>query len=1224
MSCTVVAPRARDPLRVDGSSTLTRRRVDVLIIGWRHLSDEGGDGTGGAYDLPDPTVDEEASVADRKNAVRVTMRTSDQVRAGDEFATSERAKTDATFDRLDDRVLDPLDSLDLETSGLEIEVTADHVAAILQERAVAATKVYATLDLIGKDLTHFFPKVPEVLPAKIYGRLLNPNGTAAEGVSVRALEPVDDSTTPWPNPAALTDRRGSFALTLPPRPISENGMRLLVTGSNRIVELGIRRADLVAGNGDLGVLPLDQAVEPLPRSAVAQLGDVVVPTSDTDVLENPSEYAVPAPVVTLGDGDCAMSFRSNLGVIDKYRYSLLVRLVAPQLSNRRLGTRVRQEGRKGTTLSASTTGFGKYVGVEDLIGAMTQLGNWEIIERVPIDAPIDVDAFLDLVERDPKRVPKAASLGLGYVVKMHQIWIPTGLSLGDLVYSLPLAPGEQQRIAISDEREILSVREQEAMTAEEYQRYNEAADSSTNAVFRSAFDEAASGGSRMKVNTESGSFGGGLGVGAIFGPIVAGLGIGGGYSDSTTTGSTSSWQNASRDYVSNASQDFHSSLSRQASARREASRTSVRLASASEQRQVVTKVITNHNHNHALTMQYWQVLRHFGVSSVVDDVQLVCFVPLEVVRFLPSSQPRSLPTGTYNRNVLLARYSALLRYHDVIMGRVWRRPEMRHGLRVLQAFAGNPTMTVESSTGSAQDIVDVKITGTFLPCEDIYVTAFSTSGSRIGPVRMSSTSASVAGGLETRAALIQALRTRRTSTFETRSAGLTLPEHIARSDVARLEFSRTFTTFSYRLSLPSSLSFTDILSYLSNTSALDVTLTAADLEREVGGPLVNDPTAKINGTIELLESYNGPGGSETMTAVFPVAARRLAPELSFADLLRIEGVLQHVVQNTVEFSKAVWQSLTPEERAIMLESYTIGVPSGGRAGRNRRRPVAQLRRQHRRGVLRQHGDHAVLHPTRRRRQTRQDVSRGPGGPTPVPPPGVCTCAVVDHLASPRCARRGRARALRVQREDRPDEILELAGLTARRGDGSGDAVDTVRRWEPAGRARRRWCPSCIADRPDGDDQPGPCRTQPGRPGKPADRVDAGDQPAEGHDRDHPTGGADEGPDRDDRGDPQQDDRRSHRPREEGDGRSAEHGRRQEGERPQRHDRWRIGRRRNRRKWRRIQWHRIRRHWDRRGHDAVIGAARRRSSTDTVIAHLDSPPDTTRPRPQDRTEHDDGR
>lgn len=864
-------------------------------------------------------------MAERKDAVRVSLRTSDTAHAFE--AAGEQAGS--RIDRLDDRVLDPLESLDLEASGLTIEVTKEHIAGILQQRAMAATKVYSTLDRIGVDLVEFFPKVPEVLPSKIHGRLLNPNGTAAEGVSVRALEPADDSTTPWPNPETLTDRRGAFALKLPPRPIADDGMRLIVVGDNRIVEVGIRRADLVAGNGDLGVLPLDQVVEPLPRSVIAQLGDVVVPASDGDVLENPSEYAVPAPVVTLGEGDCAMSFRSNLGVIDKYRYSLLVRLVAPQLSNRRLGTRYRQDGRKGTMLSASTTGFGKYIGAEDLIGAMTELGSWEIIERVPIDAPIDVDSFLDLVERDPKRVPKAASLGLGYVVKMHQIWIPTGLSLGDLVYSLPLAPGEQQRIAISDERETLSVREQESMTAQEYQRYNEVADSSTNAVFRSAFDEAASGGSRMKVNTESGSFGGGLGVGAIFGPIVAGLGIGGGYSDSTTTGSTSSWQNASRDYVSNASQDFHSSLSRQASARREASRASVRLASASEHRQVVTKVITNHNHNHALTMQYWQVLRHFGVSSVVDDVQLVCFVPLEIVSFLAPSQPRTLPTGTYSRDVLLSRYGALLRYHDVVMGRVWRRPEMRHGLRVLQAFAGNPTMTVESSSGSAQDIVDVKITGTFLPCEDVYVTAFSTSGARIGPVRMTSTSAAVATGLETRAALIQTLRNRRTSSFELRSAGLALPEHIARSDIARLEFSRSFTTFSYRLSLPSTLSFTDILSYLANTAALDVTLSPADLEREVGGPLVTDPTAKINGTTELLEAYNGPGGSETMPGVFPVAARRLPPELSFADLLRIEAVLQHVVQNTVEFSKSVWQSLTPEERAIMLESYTIGVPAGG-------------------------------------------------------------------------------------------------------------------------------------------------------------------------------------------------------------------------------------------------------------------------------------------------------
>jgi uncharacterized membrane protein YgcG len=35
------------------------------------------------------------------------------------------------------------------------------------------------------------------------------------------------------------------------------------------------------------------------------------------------------------------------------------------------------------------------------------------------------------------------------------------------------------------------------------------------------------------------------------------------------------------------------------------------------------------------------------------------------------------------------------------------------------------------------------------------------------------------------------------------------------------------------------------------------------------------------------------------------------------------------VENTVEYSKAVWQALTAEERAILLERFTIGVPTGG-------------------------------------------------------------------------------------------------------------------------------------------------------------------------------------------------------------------------------------------------------------------------------------------------------
>ncbi len=843
---------------------------------------------------------------------------------------------------LDDTVREPMTSLDLEDLGLEVDITPEQIRSLLEERARATTQVLATVDLISKDLDLFRPQVPTGLPAAVSGTLVNPDGSPAARVRVRALEPSGVATAgnneryslvlPWPNPEALTDARGTFRIALPARPLPDDGLALLVTGGNRAVELQLRRIDLVAGDGTLGVLPLDVVVAPLPRSVLAQLGDVVRPTSDEDVLDNPELFAEPAPVITLGDSDCAVSFRSNSGVIDRFGYSMLVRLVAPTLSGRRLGTRVGREGKR-FLLSASSVGLTRYVPANRLIDAMGTLGSWELVGRVPVESPIDVGAFLDAVQRDPKSVPKAATLGIGYVVKMHQLWIPNGMSLGDLVYSLPLAPGEQQRIAVSDERETLSVREQETLTAEEFQRYQENADSSTNAVFSSAFDESARGGTTMRTRTEAGSVGGGLGIGGFFSGIVAGLGIAGGYSDSTTTGSTSSWQNASRDYVSNASQDFHSSLARAASARRSASRTSVRLATSTERKEVVTKVITNHNHNHALTMQYWQVLRHYRVSSQVDDVQLVCFVPFEVIAFLPTFATRTLPTGSYGRDQLLQRYSQLLRHHDVIESRIWWRSELAHGLRVLRGFAGDPTMTVQSSSGSAQDVVNIELAGTFMPFEDVWVTAISTSGARVGPVLMTGTSAAVATGATTKAGLLDILRTRRSSptASEKRVASMSLPSHVSRSHLARFEFRRAFRPFSYQLTMPSDLSFGDLIAYLNNANRLQVSMAPEELEREISGPLVADPVAEITDvspTIDLIEDFAG-AGLDVMPALMPVAAKRIPPQLSFADLLRIEALLQHVVENTVEYSKAVWQALTAEERAILLERFTIGVPTGG-------------------------------------------------------------------------------------------------------------------------------------------------------------------------------------------------------------------------------------------------------------------------------------------------------
>ena len=305
----------------------------------------------------------------------------------------------------------PFLDLDLEDEGLEVEIAKKQIEALVAERIDSVAAVYKTLDFVERTLKDFFPKVPEILPSTLDGRLLNPDGTAAEFVLVQALAPppVGSGNTKieraWPRRETHTDRRGAFRLSLPPHPVPDDGLKLLVTGGNRATEVIVRWTDLVASSGSLGVVPLDVEISPMPRSVVSQLGDVVLPTSEEDILANPIEFASPTPVLTLGEGDCARSFRSNVGTIDRFGYSMLVRLIAPQLSGRRLGTRITRQN-KSLVLSPTSAGLNMYLGAGQIIEAMASLGSWELVERVPVEAPIDVTQFRDAIERNPKLVPR--------------------------------------------------------------------------------------------------------------------------------------------------------------------------------------------------------------------------------------------------------------------------------------------------------------------------------------------------------------------------------------------------------------------------------------------------------------------------------------------------------------------------------------------------------------------------------------------------------------------------------------------------------------------------------------------------------------------------------------------------------------------------------------------------------------------------------------------------
>jgi hypothetical protein len=840
-----------------------------------------------------------------------------------------------------------------EKGQIRFEIPDAALAAVIKEKQEAFTRIYRTLDVIHADLDGFFSKVAEPLPARVEGILLNPDGTPAEHVSVEVPAPDFSSAEieadgrlrdlRWGTPRDLTDARGGFSIQLPSAPAPAAGLALRIRGAGATAELRVRRVELL--DVKLGSLVLPRPIPPLPTSVLARLKAIqsdIVAGSEEDVLDNLNAFAAPGPQIMLGEGDCARFFRSGSGVIDRFRYAVMIRLVEPQMNQWRPTYRIAGSDQSYLPfpIPDAHDSFWSATGVNNAMGQLQGLGNLVLVNRSPIASPIDVTAFHRQIERAPVQLPKASTLGLGYVVGMRQTWIPAGLSLGDLVYSLPLAPGEQQRIAIQETRQSASEREMEAMSEEERQTFTETEDASALATFQSAFNEAAAGGSRMESESSTAS-GAATAHTGIVGAILGGGGVSAGYSNSSSSGSTSSWQNTSRDFTSSSAQEMHSALTRVAAASRRSTRTRIRVASAMERTQVTTRVVTNNNRNHALTMQWWQVLRHYNVSSEVDDVQLVCFVPFELVPFLPMGHPTSLGS-VQTRTTLLARYDMVLRYHDVIEPFFRRHAAHRYGLRQLREFAANPEMQPAASD-MEQEVVTFTLRGTFMPFEDVYVTAVGRSGARVGPIRLTPQGANgtvnlTAGAYRSRGELLGHLKSRRLSGGDTvLRASIPLPAGLGRSDVVRFDVTRRFTSLSYQLGFPdlSDMSATAWARFIQQTN---VSLSPSELEDELGGPVVRTAAATLPGGVSFLGSESFSSG-EQMGARLPIPTARVAPILSFADLLRIEAMFQHVVRNTVTYSRAVWASLTSEERAILLERFTIGVPEGGVTGPDQEVPL---------------------------------------------------------------------------------------------------------------------------------------------------------------------------------------------------------------------------------------------------------------------------------------------
>lgn len=316
----------------------------------------------------------------------------------------------------------------------------------------------------------------------------------------------------------------------------------------------------------------------------------------------------------------------------------------------------------------------------------------------------DLNDFEDALDLDSiDFTSEKLKIQVGGVLRFEQLWIAQGLALGDLLHSLPLAPGESTNIAIIDWSRQQGVKVTEDMTQLESLSNSIMQTRSLNEITQAVAREAQGGFSKINSNatvsnTAYSSYGvenidktleamadgamagvaggalaggvGGAGIGLVAGTIVPGLGsvvggvsgglIGAGSgaiiggvsgaasaalatakleakqentSQSELETVTLSYSDGSRSISAETAQNITDRTLQHASASRNKKASIVREVTENEGEKITTRSITNYNHMHSLTIQYFEVIQLFESKTRLKTINPCIFIPFKNIEF---------------------------------------------------------------------------------------------------------------------------------------------------------------------------------------------------------------------------------------------------------------------------------------------------------------------------------------------------------------------------------------------------------------------------------------------------------------------------------------------------------------------------------------------------------------------------------------------------------------
>ena len=234
------------------------------------------------------------------------------------------------------------------------------------------------------------------------------------------------------------------------------------------------------------------------------------------------------------------------------------------------------------------------------------------------------------------------------VLDYRQRWYAIGHSLGEIKYSLPLAPGESTQLAVIEWSRNDAASRFDSVTAKENLLHWQNRDRTIEETIDAGLKESQGGW----------SWAGGLSSGMAYDAKTYGQYTG---NWAAGGGTSNSWGN--RDLAADSLQELHDTIAQSTSYTHSLNSAVIIQASQAEMNNVQTRRVANHNHCHALTIQYYEILRHFRLCTEFVGKRHAALIPFSTITL--ATRDIAIRFRTILEQALLDR--ALLPFFDALV-----------------------------------------------------------------------------------------------------------------------------------------------------------------------------------------------------------------------------------------------------------------------------------------------------------------------------------------------------------------------------------------------------------------------------------------------------------------------------------------------------------------------------------------------------------------------------